>query len=226
MSGKHTFKKGSLKWLLSFIAFALCSAIPIYAQASTFVVDIEATTPENQPGVPGSVNRHESMQMEDPSQVDGVGESDYWEQFNVFDGFYEDWADLSERQWSNGSQLMETVDEYLLGGYGITLTVCGNEAHDPTVWAYECDDVENYTGLWIADLQDTLRDMTLLSVDPVEDLRHFDRQDRYGYGDLFISGVQAIDYKDHHPVPEPGTFFLLGAGLIGIIVFRRKIFKL
>jgi hypothetical protein len=226
MTGRYTSEKSFLKWLLSFIAFALFSAIPIYAQARTFVVDIEATASENQPGFPGGLNRYESMQTEDPSQVDDIDEGDYWEQYNVFDSFYEDWADFSKGQWSNGSELMETVDEDLHNGYGITLTVCGNEAHDPTIWTYECDDVENYTGLWIADLQDTLRDMTLLSVDPVEDLWHFDRQNRYGYGDLFISGIQEIDGKDHYAVPEPGTFFLLGAGLIGVIAFRRKIFKL
>ena len=91
MSGKHTSKESFLKWFVFFIAFILFSAIPIYVQASTFVIDIEATIPENQSGFPDGLNRYESMQTEDSSQFDSVGEGDYWEQYNVFNDFYEEW---------------------------------------------------------------------------------------------------------------------------------------
>lgn len=225
MSGKHSFKRNFLRKLLSFIiGFSLFAAIPQCTQATTLGIEVVATTSENQSGVPESVNRSAPTEMEDTSQVDDIGEDDYWENYNVFECFYEEMAHFSEEQWSNGSHGMEAIDESPHNGEGVTLKAYDNGVHDFTVWGDEYDDPGNYTDLWITAPQNSLKEMTLLSADLVGDFGHLDRQNRYGSGDLLISGVQMLDCRENYAVPEPGTFLLLGAGLIGIIAFRRKIF--
>jgi len=166
-------------------------------------------------------NGAEPTEMESASQVHTPG-GNYWSRDNFFDYFYEDWADFSEGQWGDGSQLMPTIAEYLHNGYGVTLDTDGDGAHELTAWGYESDEFGNYTGVWVTDSSDALHEMILLSADLVDGLWYLDPTNQYGYKGWAITGVQALDRK---PVPEPGTFFLINMGLAGVIAHRRRISK-
>ncbi|GAK59411.1 hypothetical protein U27_06395 [Candidatus Vecturithrix granuli] len=167
------------------------------------------------------LNGYQPTIEESPSQVDFTGSGNYWGEYNFFDYFYEDWANFSDGQWSNGSHLMETIKNYLHSGYGVTLNAYGNDGvHDLAVWGYEFDDFGNYTGLWVTDSKDTLNAMILLSVDMAGGWWYLDIYEN----NWVIRGVQAIDCRTEiAPVPEPATLLLIGLGFLGIIAIKRRI---
>lgn len=153
----------------------------------------------------------------------------YWTDYNFFDYFYEDWADwdAETNQWSHGSQLMPTIDEYLHNNYGVTLAIYNDwGAHALTAWGYEYDESGNYTGLWVTDSDDYTTGLHLLSVtfDLKEELWFLDPdKGDNSYNGWFIGGVQALDrLSGVAPVPEPGTFVLVILGLLSVTTFTRK----
>ncbi len=159
------------------------------------------------------------------SQIENPGGGNYWSDYNFFDYFYEDWAtwDSSTELWTDGVNLMATIDEYLHNDYGVTLAVYAeNGGHALTAWGYEYDDLGNYTGIWVTDSDDYITDLKLLSVSLIDELWYLDVNNLYGYNDWFIGGVQALQKLKETPIPEPGTLIFFGFGLIWLFALRRK----
>lgn len=159
---------------------------------------------------------YEPTTTENTAQVTISGGA-YWPEYNFFNYFHENWANFSEGMWSHGEQLLPIIDDYLRSGYGVTVALYGEETKALTVWGYEYDTDGNYTGLWITDAIDPLHDMILLSVKLRDGLWYVDVENHYGYQDWFIRGVQALEQRppeSQQPIPEPGTFFLMGLGLL------------
>ena len=171
---------------------------------------------------------YEPTETESAAQVTTPG-GNHWSEYNFFDYFYEDWANFSEGMWSHGEQLLSTIDEYLHSSYGVTVALYGEESKDLTVWGYEYDTDGNYTGLWVTDATDSVDDMILLSVELRNGLWYLDVVNQYGYQDWFIGGVQALEQRPlqpQQPIPEPGTFFLMGIGLLlGVFGYKRKVHR-
>lgn len=151
----------------------------------------------------------------------------YQSQYNFFEYFHEDWAafDQETSLWTNGSGLMDTIDQYIQQGFGTTLAVYnGMSGHALSVWGYEYDEYGDYTGVWVSDSDDYASDLKLLSValDSDTNLWYLDQSNYYGYNGWFIGGVQALDHK---PVPEPGTLILIALGLLGLRMLVRNRIK-
>lgn len=130
--------------------------------------------------------------------------------------------------WSDGSDLMETVDQYVTQGFGTSLAVYnGIGGHALSVWGYEFGEDGQYSGIWASGSDDYLTDLKLLTVslDLDTKLWYLDQENRYNYSGWFIGAVQALEQSPKDPVPEPGTLLLFGLGLLIGVVVRRKTAK-
>lgn len=146
--------------------------------------------------------------------------------FNEY--FFEDWATYYSdwEEWKDGPDLLAATIDHLESGDGTTLAVYSEYGgHALSVWGYEYywdGDEKNYTGLWVTDSDDALTGMKLLSVtyDLDDGLWFLDVENQYDYQGWFIGGVQGLETRPFSPVsdiPEPATFILFGAGLLGIL---------
>lgn len=162
----------------------------------------------NPPDIPGWAQLNQGS-----AEVDNGG--GYWSDYNFFDYFVETWAvwDADANQWSDGSWLMASIDEYLNYDYGVTLAVySASGGHALSAWGYEYDEWGNYTGLYVTDSDDYLTELQYLPVmlDAEQGLWYLGGE----YEGWFIGGVQALSVKPTEGiVPEPGTFALLSLGL-------------
>lgn len=175
----------------------------------------DGTEPEDRPGW---------------AQVDVAGGGNYLPDYNFFDYYSEAWAtyDASLNSWSNGANLLPTLDEYLHDDYGVAAAIySSNGGHALSIWGYEYNEFGDYTGLWVTDSDDYMIGLKLLdiSLDLDKGLWYLDSTNTYGYSGWWLSGLQALAVKPTDPqpaVPEPTMFVLFALGLLGLCALRRK----
>lgn len=150
------------------------------------------------------------------SQVDVEG-GGFWTTYN----FSEYYLYSASNYWA-----LSNLDYLLHEGYGVALGVTDNSGgHAITCWGYEYDEYGNYLGVWVTDSDDDKYDAT-----PEDELNYYAveydtiskawyLQDFYGYDTWYITEVQGLGMM---PVPEPATILLLGSGLLGFTMVRRK----
>ncbi len=177
----------------------------------------DGSSPENQSGF-ATLNKG--------SAEAGDG-GNYWSDYNFFDYYYEESAnyDTASSLWSDGSGLMQSIDEYLHRGFGTTLAIYnGSSGHALTTWGYEYDEYGQYTGIWVSDSDDETNDLKRLSLllDEDTNLWYLDSENLYNYSGWFIAGVQALAQNPQSAVPEPGTMLLIALGLLNLFVVVRK----
>ncbi|MCP4109225.1 MAG: PEP-CTERM sorting domain-containing protein [Desulfobacteraceae bacterium] len=119
---------------------------------------------------------------------------------------------------------MSAVDGYLRCGHVITLEISenfGHESHAITVWGYEYGKNGDYTGIYVTSSDDSKLETSELQYCSVFWDEYYSRWELGdGYYNWHIDTVISPDYK---PMPEPGTIFLVGFGLIGLAVTIRRL---
>ncbi len=126
---------------------------------------------------------------------------------------------------SDSHNIMSAVDDYLRTGHGVRLGICesfGHESHTITVWGYEYDENGEYTGIYVTSSDDSMWGASEIQYYSVS---WDDYNNRWELGDgYYIASVISPDYR---PMPEPGTIFLIGFGLVGLagIIWKLKHMK-
>lgn len=155
-------------------------------------------------------------------ELDGTGTFEFLFGLNFFDEFGDSgWQyDTNDFQttWKidrSGWNSLDVSSENIYLNEGTTFNFVLNGIHDDSA---DCDDCS--IGLWINRDDASYGGGTLMSRWLAPDLK--DPENR-GVDLAFRTYVDE-DYVAH-PVPEPSTIFLIGAGLAGMFVFRKKILK-
>lgn len=141
----------------------------------------------------------------------GVPANGFWPEYDFYDYYHRTWQD---------QLAMSAIDEYLHAGYGTTIGIYGPGGHALTVWGYDYDDVTGqYTNLIFSDSDDYMsadgsyKNLWLTS------LSYSGGRWYLGNSDWYIGEVMALE---RNPIPEPGTFVLMGFGLIGLAAYRIR----
>jgi hypothetical protein len=148
-------------------------------------------------------------------------------------GFYPNETSLSHTaNVMTKSSTMWALDFYLRDGWGASLFVFGPGSHVITAWGfnYNPDDPSEYYGVWVTDSDDDKNDPT-----PPDRLRYYEVVRRsapeLGVSDgWFLQGfydsndwvIQAVQFLDPAPTPEPATAALLAAGALLALRRRRR----
>ena len=168
--------------------------------------------------------------------VIGMGEIDAdpyanaWAGYDLSDYGFEDWAawDGLASQWFSGDHLTSTISEYLSNAYNVGLLIySGGMGQVLNAWEYEYDALGNITGLWVTDWTQSMDTKFLVSLmfDFDSGLWLLDANNLFGYGGWAIAGIKARESAQNAATPEPGTLFLVGMGLFGVLWLGRNRLK-
>lgn len=172
--------------------------------------------------------------------------TDDWSQVDVSGGgFFKDAnIDLLDYYtWTtDNGKALEMIGEYLLAGYGVTLSLSnGTLGHAVTVWGYDYDDDNSgsYLGIHITDSDnskntDTPPDLLSYYNVSMQDNTWY-LENFYGTDSWYIEDVQALaqipddllqtltDTSQQVAVPLPGTLWLLGITLLTAVGRHRNL---
>jgi hypothetical protein len=126
----------------------------------------------------------------------------------------------------NRNNAIETAKNWLQNDYGVGLNIFNsNFSHFISLWGIDTDVNGNYIGVWVTDSDNN-------------QYGTYPRPDTLDYYSVFSDGknwnlniygttarIAQVDALKIASVPEPSTVLLLGAGLISLVGYRRKIFN-
>lgn len=127
----------------------------------------------------------------------------------------------------NPSSAMDAIASLLQNGYAIGLSLYngGSSGHAVTLWGYETDSENNFSGIWITDSDDGLID-TLVYYDVICSDGKWYLQNFYGYYTYYIYQVLGLESIPStiasSAVPAPGTMLLFASGLACLSLVRRR----
>ncbi len=134
------------------------------------------------------------------------------------------------QEWDNSDLdvAMDLAAAWLADDYGVGLAVQDSCYHAVTLWGIDTDETTGeYLGVWITDSDSNKNgpdprpnnlDYYSVFYDTTDNLWHLDGM----CGDAAIIEMEGLKMN---PIPEPTTMLLLGTGLLGLGVFRRRFKK-
>ncbi|MEN6425545.1 MAG: hypothetical protein ABFE13_09295 [Phycisphaerales bacterium] len=134
-------------------------------------------------------------------------------------GFYPTLDIDDYRRWTtDDSAALSTLDAWMHGGYGCTLSISGSMAHAITAWGFDYDatDPDRYTGIYVTDSDDYIDSLRHYALDYHDSAWYL--LDYYGMDNNYISEVCGLAM-----VPIPGAVLL---GMLGLSIAGAKLRKM
>ncbi|MBA6293674.1 discoidin domain-containing protein [Colwellia sp. MB3u-70] len=142
--------------------------------------------------------------------------------------------DNTNMSYYGGGSVAHTLNDYqpwwevdLLASYSLSQVVLWNRSDGGASWLTNFDVTiadENHNTVWTQNFYGAGGyPYPTLTIDLPENIfGEFVKVQRLDQGYLMLAEVQVFGETAALPVPEPGTFFLFGAGLLGLIFLTKK----